>query len=45
MGKYKFGDFSQNAMFLNLADFKFGTSVTQPKGRDCGGSFFILAFF
>ena len=23
----KFGDFSQNAVFLNLADFKFGDSV------------------
>ena len=29
----KFGDFSQNAVFLNLADSKFGDSVPQPMSR------------
>jgi len=27
----KFGDFSKNIIFLKLASFKFGDSVTQPK--------------
>jgi len=27
----KFGDFSQNIMFLNLANFKFGDLDPQPK--------------
>ena len=33
----KFGDFSQNAVFLNLADFQFcNNSVPQPKDRGHG---------
>ena len=38
----KLGDFSQNTVFLNLADFKFGDSVPQPK---IGVAGFNIGFF
>ena len=31
----KFADFGQNAMFFNLADFKFADLVPQPMSRGC----------
>ena len=36
-GKNKFGDFSQNAMFLDLVDIKFGNSVHVYIPVDRGG--------
>ena len=43
----KFGDFSQNAVCLNLADFKFGDSVHVCilVGRGLAGLMLIWHFF